>query len=186
MSLVAFAFAFSSQTADLSYFTPVSSTISTCQEYFDAEKTALINNNLTTGILNTPSGCTIDGNKMCGTTDCGAAALYYGATFFENSDIGCSCCVSELSCGEYSPTNENDLSLAPLYNVTMTRNDVSAMVSLFDCTSCIIFLLMWKFMYMKVKVVIRQTDDDNVTASDYTVFVTGLPKDAKEEVRECE
>ena len=56
--------------------------------------------------------------------------LYYGATFFENSDIGCSCCVSELTCGEYNPTSENDLSLAPLYNETMTRNDVSAMLLL--------------------------------------------------------
>ena len=155
----------------------------TCQEYYNAEKIALQAASAITMPSSsvTPSGCTVLGDAMCGITQCGSALLYYGATYFENSNFGCSCCASDMECGEYNPTAENDLSFAPIYNETMTRNDASLVVSFFDCISSIIFLLMWKYMHGKVKIVIRQTDDDNVTAGDYTVFVTGLPKDALEE-----
>ena len=45
----------------------------------------------------------------------------------------------------------------------------------------LLFLLVWKYIGHKVKVIMRQTDDDNVTAADYTLVIAGLPVDAKEE-----
>lgn len=96
--------------------------------------------------------------------------------------------------------------LAPLLNETISRDDAALLVTGCDILYCILFLLFWKYVrehacrrsllpaalnltsprarrYMeyKVNVVVQQTDDDNVTAGDYTVMVYGLPVDATEE-----
>jgi len=145
-------------------------TINTCADYYQALNP--------TTTLTTPT-CAISGLSKCGKAGCGHVLLAQGsATFAEDSD--CSCCMSEISCGEYNPSNEN-LNLAPLYNSTMTRDDASLLVSLCDIVYCILFVLLWKYMQRKVAIVVRQTDEDNVTAGDYTVCVSGLPPTATEE-----
>ncbi len=132
------------------------------------------------GIL--PSTCPIHSSKTCGTTMCGDVALKYGQVAMMNDDAlkDCDCCVPTVTCGEYEPFAEN-LHLRPLVNMTITRDDASLYIAGFDILYCMVFMIFWKLMSSKVAVVIRQTDEDNVTAGDYTIRVTGLPLDADEE-----
>ena len=74
-----------------------------------------------------------------------------------------------------------NLNLAPFYNSMVARDDASLLITLCDILYCLFFVILWKYMSRKVAVVVRQTDDDNVTAGDYTVVVSGLPPTATEE-----
>ncbi|GMH90450.1 hypothetical protein TL16_g11773 [Triparma laevis f. inornata] len=169
------------QTNDLSQFTSNSGDISTCEEYYEEEKEALISNSYDEE-PSSPPGLTINGDQYCQGARCGDWALWYGQTWMDNLDEmqDCDCYMALMKCGAYNPSAEN-LNLAPILNQTITRNDASTLIGLCDVLYSLLFILMWKMMSRKVAVVIRQTDDDNVTAGDYTVCVTGLPTDATEE-----
>jgi len=122
--------------------------------------------------------CPVHDSKFCDGYSCGDVFVYRGRV--EAIAMGCDCCSSEFECGTYDPSVEN-LNFLPLQNITVTRDQAAAVISAFDILYSILFLLVWKFMGHKVKVIMRQTDEDNVTAGDYTLVVQGLPVDAKEE-----
>ncbi|GMI01404.1 hypothetical protein TrVE_jg10724 [Triparma verrucosa] len=170
------------QSSWLSELTQASSAITTCAEYYDTEATALVSI-LGVDSVNLPSGLPINGDEYCQDIGCGEWALYYRQTHMSNlaetADCGCYL-ADDMTCGAYNPSTEN-LNLSPILNQTITRNDASTLIGLCDVLYSLLFILMWKYLSRKVAVVIRQTDDDNVTAGDYTVCVTGLPTDATEE-----
>ncbi|GMH46365.1 hypothetical protein TrRE_jg6856, partial [Triparma retinervis] len=151
-----------------------SSTIETCPDYYRASEPS-------TDLES--STCAISGSSPCGDVSCADVMLMQGSAAFASAgakDTCGACCIPSMTCGEYNPSREN-LNLAPFYNATVTRDDASLLISLCDIIYCILFVLLWKYMSRKVAVVVRQTDDDNVTAGDYTVSISGLPPSATEE-----
>jgi len=151
------------------------SVIKTCKDYYVGMNVAS-----TREVPPCPVASSYAGS--CGSVSCGDQILVEGADWFyeQTTDCNCLCANSALDCGEYNPSMEN-LNLAPFYNSTVTRDDASLLITLCDILYSLFFIILWKYMSRKVAVVVRQTDDDNVTAGDYTVVVSGLPPTATEE-----
>ena len=78
---------------------------------------------------------------------------------------------------EYNPSVENLRYLGS----DMKRDAAAGMITRNDLIYSFVFVLMWKYIKRKVDIVVRQTDEDNVTAGDYTVCATGFPTNASEE-----
>ena len=66
---------------------------------------------------------------------------------------------------------------AKLFNLSVDKSDVGIVFGIFDLLSVIIFLLFLRTVKIQQNKIVKEADDSVISAADYTVRVSDLPRD---------